>query len=180
MHNKRKGNVGQQALAYWLVEHGFSVFAEVGDISKVDLIAEKDGRLIRFQCKAVTPKNGRLLLPLRKCGPGYRWKYTLGLFDYFAIYDLLNRRLYLVSSSVLAEREASFVLRIEPSRNQQKQGTRNAEEFLADRRVGELLALVVGGPAGAKHSVEGSSPSRLNHFGPSKGFRSPSGFHKNL
>lgn len=55
MHNKRKGNIGELAVALELANHEYSVFTEQGDISKIDLVAEKDGVLIRIQCKAITP-----------------------------------------------------------------------------------------------------------------------------
>lgn len=92
MHSKRKGNIGQLATSYFLSQFGFSVFLEAGDISKIDLIAEKDGKLITFQCKAITPKKGILSLSLRKCGPNYTVKYSEDQFDFFAVYDLINKR----------------------------------------------------------------------------------------
>lgn len=74
-------------------------------------------KLLRFQCKAVTPKNGKLEIPLRKCGPNYRIKYQEEMFDFFAVYDLVNDALYVVPSSVLREYDNVFTLRLDDKGN---------------------------------------------------------------
>lgn len=132
MHSKRKGNIGQLATGYWLSKFGISVFTEEGDISQVDVIAEINGSLTRFQCKAITPKNDSLSIPLRKCGPGYIRKYK-EVFDYFAVYDLENGNLYLVPVNILRTNDSSFVLRLKDAKNKQKKGVHLAENYLAER-----------------------------------------------
>lgn len=133
MHAKRKGNVGQLATALCLAKLGFSIFTEDGDISKIDLIAERDGRLLRFQCKAVTSQNGKLEVPLRKCGPNYRYVYCEGLFDFFAVYDLTDGQLYLLPATILRQNCNVLVLRKRLARNNQTKGVRSAEDYLAER-----------------------------------------------
>ena len=88
MHSKRKGNVGQFAVGLELTKLGYSVFTEEGDISKIDVIGEKQGKLIRIQVKAITPVGGSLICKMVKAGPNYRFSYKKDMFDYFAIYDL--------------------------------------------------------------------------------------------
>lgn len=133
MHSKRKGNVGQLAVAQRLAEMGFSVFLEAGDISKIDVIAEHKGRVITFQCKAVTPINGALHLALTKSGPGYQFSYTEGQFDFFAVYDLGNKQVYLVPSAVLSSHRKSMSLRLTEPKNGQHEGVNFAADYLPER-----------------------------------------------
>jgi hypothetical protein len=133
MHSKKKGNIGQLATGFCLSKLGYSVFTEQGDISKIDLIAEKDGKIIRFQCKAVTPKKDCLGVPLRKCGPGYRIKYTQDMFDYFAVYDLVDKDLYVLPSSILEKHNNTFTLRKKSPKSGQVSGVNLAENYLAEK-----------------------------------------------
>ena len=112
MHSKNKGNIGELICAVELSKSGYSVFKELGDLSKIDLIAEKDGKLLRFQCKAYTPKDGVLTVSLRKCGPKYRVTYDFSKLDYFSVFDLENHHLYFVPVVRFKGLTNSFNLRI--------------------------------------------------------------------
>jgi len=70
---------------------------------------------------------------LRKCGPNYRVKYCEVEFDFFAVYDLNNDRLYLVPSAILQRYDNAFGLRVEASKNNQKQKVNQAEDYLAEK-----------------------------------------------
>lgn len=133
MHSKIKGNIGQFAAAVYLAKFGFSIFTEEGDISQIDLIAEREGKLLRFQCKASTPKKGVLKLCLRKYGPNYCFTYKEKDIDFFSLYDLENENLYIVPSSVLQRCKNMFVLRLNKSKNNQTKGINLPEDYLADR-----------------------------------------------
>lgn len=133
MHSKRKGNIGQLATAFCLSKFGFSVFSEQGDISKIDIIAEKHGNLVRFQCKAVKPKDGKLNVPLRKCGPNYRIKYSEDMFDFFSVFDLDSKELYLLPSKILRDCDNTFSLRVAPPKNGQTKSIHLAKNYLAER-----------------------------------------------
>lgn len=119
MHSKIKGNIGQFTVSAALAQLGFSVFSEEGDISKIDLVAEKNGKLLRLQCKAVTPVAGCLRLPLKKSGPGYKFVYESSMFDYFAVCDLSDGAVYAVSSGVLDDMSHTLTLRKTASKNNQ-------------------------------------------------------------
>jgi hypothetical protein len=119
MHSKRKGNIGQFAIGLALAKLGYSVFTEEGDISKIDIIGEKDGKLIRIQVKAITPVDNTLTVPLKKSGPNYSFKYKVDSFDFFGIVDLEDGSVYLVSSKVLNDHSSSFKLRKIPTKNNQ-------------------------------------------------------------
>lgn len=133
MHSKRKGNIGQFAIALELSRLGYSVFTEEGDISQIDLIAEKDGKIIKIQSKAVTPKNNALMLHVKKSGPNYNFIYKQGIFDFFGVVDLEDGKVYLVPDSILAEYSSSFILRKLPSKNNQKKKIHYAEDFLLEK-----------------------------------------------
>jgi hypothetical protein len=117
MHSKRKGNIGQFGIGLELTKLGYSVFTEEGDISKIDIIAEKNGKLITIQSKGITPKNDCLILELQKCGPNYRFKYELGYFDYFGIWDLDNHKAYLIPATVLETHNKAFKIRLKSKNN---------------------------------------------------------------
>lgn len=138
MHSKRKGNIGQFAVATKLAEYGFSVFTEEGDISKVDLIAEKGGKLLRIQVKAVTPKNNVVICKFTKSGPNYSFTYTPDMFDYFAVYDLINKGIYFVSNKFLTVNIETIAMRLVPAKNNQWKKIRMASEFAADKILSEI------------------------------------------
>lgn len=129
MHSKIKGNIGQFATSLALAQLGFSVFSEEGDISKIDLVAEKAGKLLRFQCKAVTPVAGSLRLPLKKSGPGYKFAYKPDMFDYFAICDLSDGAVYVIEAGVLADVTNTLTLRKERAKNNQTKHVRIAADY---------------------------------------------------
>jgi len=132
MHSKRKGNIGQFAVALKLAEYGFSVFTEEGDISKIDLIAEKDGKLLRFQCKALNTKFNSLQLNFYKSGPNYSFRYDKNYFDYFGVYDLTNGGVYFVPSSVLDGNNSGIFLRVKECKNNQIKNIHFAKDYLPE------------------------------------------------
>ena len=133
MHSKRKGNIGQFAVALELSKLGYSVFTEEGDISKIDLIAEKNGELIKIQSKAITPTDGKLVVPLKKNGPNYSFVYKQGVFDYFAAVDLEDKKVYLIPDTVLANHNSSFILRKTQPKNNQTSGVHMASDYLIEK-----------------------------------------------
>lgn len=133
MHSKLKGNVGQFETASFLAKHGYSIFTEEGDLSRIDVIAEKDGNLIRFQCKCVVPVKNTITLSMRKCGPkGYSFSYKEGMFDWFSVYDLVNDNLYWIPANVLQSNINKLVLRLNKCR---QSNSHMAEEYLASKQI---------------------------------------------
>lgn len=130
MHSKIKGNIGQLGIGLELSKLGYSVFTEEGDISKIDIIAEKNGKLIRIQSKAVTPMNGCITLLLTKSGPNYKFRYEADMFDYFGLWDLEEHKAYLIPVSVLETNKKSFKLRKEDPKNNQTANIRMASDYL--------------------------------------------------
>lgn len=132
MHSKRKGNIGALKVGLEFSKQGYSVFYENGDISKIDLIAENNGKLIRVQVKSITPINGAIKLAFKKDGPNYSFYYDLETFDFFAIYDLVNDKVYLIRTKEYLNHKA-IILRISPSKNSQVKRINDATNYLFER-----------------------------------------------
>lgn len=132
MHSKRKGNIGALKVGLEFSKRGYSVFYENGDISKIDLIAENNGKLIRVQVKSVTPINGTINLAFKKDGPNYSFYYDLETFDFFAVYDLVNENVYLIRTKQHLNVKA-IKLRISPTKNNQVIRTNDAKNYLFER-----------------------------------------------
>lgn len=136
MHSKIKGNIGEFAVAKHLAEKGYSVFREIGDLSKIDLIAEKDSKLIRIQVKAITEKNGKIDVYSKKSGPNYSFSYKEDMVDVFAIYVLNHNFVFFVSSKDVCAQAAilSFRLLSKPKRINQY-GYRMVSDYLDFERA---------------------------------------------
>jgi hypothetical protein len=122
MHSKMKGNLGEAAVIKDLIINGFAVFKEIGDLSKVDLIAEKDNKLIKIQVKAATSSNGSVNFKAIKSGPNYRFRYQESEVDIFAFYcldcDVLG---YMKASTFLSGNKDGRTFRVKDAKNNQSQ-----------------------------------------------------------
>jgi hypothetical protein len=128
MHSKLKGNIGELKVAAKLSELGYSVFKELGDLSKIDLIIEKNYKLIKFQVKAVTSKNGVVHLKSTKSGPNYQFSYNENHVDFFALYLLdLDRIAFIPIKNVI--KHDTTTLRISKTKNNQKKFVKPFEKF---------------------------------------------------
>lgn len=128
MHPKRKGNIGELKIAADLCQKGYSVFTELGDISKTDLIVETEKKLIKIQVKALTSINGKVQLDIQKSGPNYRFRYNKKDVDIFAIY-VLDRDLIFYVPVVDALKHRQTTYRIDPPKNNQKLLIRYVDDY---------------------------------------------------
>lgn len=119
MHNKQKGNIGEAAAILRLSQLGYNVFKEIGDLSRVDVIAEKDGKLIKIQCKCVKPKNNIVRLSLRKCGPNYQYTYKITDVDYFSMCNIDTMEVAFIPSSVINDHKTDISFRLTSPKNNQ-------------------------------------------------------------
>jgi len=133
LHSKAKGMIGEVKVAADLLSRGFHVFTEMGDLSKIDLIAERDRKLYRFQVKAYNSKNGVVTLSSRKSGPNYSFHYESDQIDIFAVYVLDRGCIFYVSSGELCEYSSSMNIRLDPPKNGQKKGIKLIENYTLDR-----------------------------------------------
>lgn len=131
LHNKQKGNIAEAIVELDLKIKGYSVFKELGDLSKIDLIAEKNSQIIRLQVKGITPnENGSLHLRAIKTGPNYSFKYTEDMFDYFAVVDLTSKQVGYIPSNIFGEQN-NIHLRVRDTMNNQT----NKVKYLKDYQL---------------------------------------------
>lgn len=125
MKNTRMiGAAGELAVAKDLVKRGYYVFGEVlSDAAPVDIIAMKDGKLLRIQVKTTNAGKrqtvGLKLIATGPSGHGSRTRrYTSDEIDVFACY-VLDRDLVLYVNSKATEIEGKngLTIRLEPTVN---------------------------------------------------------------
>lgn len=143
IHSKHKGNLGSSATIKELHKLNYAVFIELGDLSKVDLIAEKDGKTIRIQVKYLDDngnKQNSVGLPLLKKGPnGYRYKYTKSDVDLFAMYLPKRDKVLFIPSKMACKNKVMFSIRLEKSKNNQVGRTHDISEFEDLQKVLESI-----------------------------------------
>jgi len=133
MHTKAKGNVGELAVAKDLTLKGYSVFVELGDLSKIDLIAIKEEKLTRIQVKTVwDSSDGAISISSRSSGPGYTYNYTSRDIDIMALYiadrdDIIYVNITDIDGSF--EEKRGRVLRYTPPKNNQVKGVVMVEDY---------------------------------------------------
>jgi len=119
LHAKNKGNIGEMAIAKDLMLQGYSIFYELGDNSKIDLIALKEEKLIKIQVKAYTSKKGECVeVKGYKYGPNYKFKYKAKDIDVFAIYVLDLDKFFYLKSDFL-NKQNTITIRFKKTKNGQ-------------------------------------------------------------
>jgi hypothetical protein len=130
LHNKTKGALGEIAVAKDLLAKGYQVFAELGDNSRVDLIAMgKNYHPIKIQVKGLHSKHGSVIIHVTKSGPNYRFRYADYHVDVFAIYVLDRDAIPYISARTLLAQHKSLTLRIDAPHNNQTEGVHWFVEF---------------------------------------------------
>ena len=120
MHSKQIGNIASSAVVLELQKRDFNIFSEIGDLSKIDIIAEKDGILKRIQVKSCKKLSGYICIPVKKSGPnGYRYNYKESDIDWFAAYEPKSGEIFWVESKLACTKKVGFVLRIDNPKNNQ-------------------------------------------------------------
>ncbi len=117
MHSKEKGNLGELRIAADLVSQGYPVFTELGDNSKVDLIALVGNKPIKLQVKALKEVNGVVSLDTRKSGPSYSFRYSIEQIDIFAVYVYNRDVIFYISAEELLVSKASRKFRLDKPKN---------------------------------------------------------------
>ena len=112
------------------MSQGLSVFAEMGDLSRVDLICLLDNRPIKLQVKARNLKDGKITVDARKSGPGYRYRYKPEDVDVFAIYIPQNDLILFVSVNRILQAKGTTVIRVDKPKNNQTKGINWFENYL--------------------------------------------------
>lgn len=130
LHTKRKGIIGELAVAHYLASRDLPVFKELGDLSKIDLITEVNNKLIKIQVKTVTSKKGKVEILTYKAGPNYRFHYEKDDVDVFAVYVLDKDILLFVGNEELFKCKSSMTIRLEKTKNNQRRFVRHYTDYL--------------------------------------------------
>lgn len=86
LHRKAIGTIGELAVAKDLINRGYFVFSEIGDLSKIDLIAIKGNETLKIQVKTTYLRDGCCHLYFTKSAKGYKYQYSSKDVDIFALY----------------------------------------------------------------------------------------------
>lgn len=126
VNTKDVGDLAELKVATALVEKGWAVSIPWGENSKYDLLADDGEKIHRVQVKAGRLRNGAILYNTYTSHHhrGGGSEYYGDAVDYFGVYCKDLDSVYLVPSG-----EAEGTLRVEPTRNNQSEGIRFAEEY---------------------------------------------------
>jgi PD-(D/E)XK nuclease superfamily protein len=132
---KGKGDLAELRVASDLLRRGYKIAIPYGEDCDFDLVLIRDERLERVQVKYVR-SNGEVIQV--KCfshsltnGKVRRTKrYTSETIDLLAVYDVTSDRCYYVPATELGAGRSILHLRLAPTRNGQRQGTRSAASYL--------------------------------------------------
>lgn len=115
---------------------GYDVFIELGDNSKIDLIAvSSDYDLIKIQVKSYMSKNGSVEISPIKTGPGYKFRYSARHADVYALYVIDEDIVLYISAKELLSKKKSLTIRMTRSKNGQVKGTNSYADYLSLERV---------------------------------------------
>lgn len=130
MHSKQKGNIAFSSVVLALQKEGFNVFSEIGDYSRVDLIAEKNGVIRTIQVKYDGSDENFVSIHLQKSGPnGYRYTYSETDVDWFAVYSPFCEKIAWISSKEACLKKRQFLIRLNETKNNQKTNVKLIEDY---------------------------------------------------
>jgi hypothetical protein len=122
------GARAEAAVASALVRAGKPVFLPAfGVNTRVDLVYEEGGTLVRVQCKTSRLVGEVLVFPTCSHTKNLRRGYA-GEVDAFGVYSPARNLVYLVSASGVPKGYGS--LRVAPTRNGQRKGVSWADDYL--------------------------------------------------
>src|SRR5262249_41524881 len=150
------------AIACAAVELGIDVYRPVGEGGRNDLIFDLNDELCRIQCKWAPRVGDVIVLRCYSCRRNrdglLRRKYVAGEVDAFAAYCPDNRKCYFLPAAELPGR-SEVLLRLEPSKNNQRLGINWAEDYEFAARLGAPGAIAqLGERLLGMQEVAGSNP----------------------
>lgn len=125
------GDVTEMEVATALLRRGRKLLRPISAAARYDLVIDnEDGTFIRVQCKTGRLREGRVEFRLysvsghRTQGVGYRSQV-----DAYGVYCPQIDAIYLVPVTAISACGAIATLRVEPARNGQTRGVRQAADF---------------------------------------------------
>jgi hypothetical protein len=113
--------------------HGYAVLVPLGENTRYDLVIDDGRNLARVQCKTGRLRRGAIMFPTastyghHKSAQTIRRAYT-GEVDYFGVFCPETNGVYLVPITHVPTL-SSASLRVEPARNSQARGVREAARY---------------------------------------------------
>ena len=115
------GELSEAAAVYYLMRSGYSVSKPFGENQRYDLLADKNNKIVRVQCKTLKLKDGKLHTSLvrivRRDNKFQKLKYNSNDIDAFVLYSPDTTKCYLVSINEAVGNE--IVLRLTTPKNNQ-------------------------------------------------------------
>ena len=138
----QKGAAAELAIAHAAAELGIGVYKPLTDGERYDLIFEIGSKLVRVQCKWAPVECGTVVVRCysnRRAREGLRRRiYTAREADAIAAYCAALGRCFFVPADRF-DGHAQLVLRLAPTKNNQRMGINWAEEFDFAARLSALL-----------------------------------------
>lgn len=132
---KTKGDLAELKVAADLADRGCRISIPFGEDCDYDLIADYEGRLHRVQVK-FTRSDGNVVVircrshSLTKGKVRATKLYTSAMVDWIAVYDSTTERCFYCPSWELGTAGRNLLhLRLQPARNNQRIGIRNANAY---------------------------------------------------
>ena len=126
---KQISREGELRFAAEFARKGWDIFFPFGEDSPIDFLAHKKGKFVKIQVKCSNPKNGALTCKLRSTNNWQNKKYHKNEIDFFAFYDYINKKGYLISLKEV-ENMSEIKMRIDAPKNSQKKKIRYAKDYL--------------------------------------------------
>ena len=129
----KKGTLGEIAVCKELLRLGYSIYVEVGNHSKVDLIVlDENYRTYKIQVKTTSSKNEIVeVYSTKNClNPRYNSTYTTKQVDIFAVYVIDKDLILYISAKEILKNSKISKFRFSPSKNGQITNVRYAKDYL--------------------------------------------------
>jgi hypothetical protein len=138
----QKGAAAESAIAHAAIKLGVGVYKPLFEGGRYDLILEISSTLLRVQCKWPPVQEGVVLVrcySCRRAREGLRKRcYTATEVDVIAAYCAELNRSFLIRADRFDGRR-ELMLRLAPSRNNQRARINWADDFAFDARLRDLL-----------------------------------------
>jgi PD-(D/E)XK endonuclease len=150
-----KGNIAEAAILNAFVERDLRILVPFGGGHPYDLVVHlRMDRFLRVQCKSARLLEGCVTFNSRTTDHGRGRRPYLGLADAFGVYFSPSRAVYLVPVCEVLTFQVR--LRLQPARNNQRQGVQLAADYEIERWTFERLCQIATAP-----SESPESPLRL-------------------
>ena len=122
-----KGLIGELEFSSHLIKKGWNIFVPLNQNSRIDMIIEKEGKLMKIQVKYCALSGGCIKVDLEHRTRKTK-HFAKGELDSVGVYEPVNRKFYLIPFDKIFPRQGIW-LRIDNSQNSQKVGINWAKEF---------------------------------------------------